>query len=147
MNLKEFKKKYGITSDSQLIDICNRLNIKLNNVGFVEDNDYNINGSYIINLGNNELGGTHWTSLFIEDNKAFYFDSFAGPPEDILIKKLQDYGIVKNLYYNNKFEFQKINEDLCGIWCIVFLYYMNSDKSINLKERFNKMCKEFKDTL
>ena len=38
-------------------------------------------GGYIINMQSSRKGtGTHWVSLFIIRNNAYYFDLFGGPP-------------------------------------------------------------------
>ena len=75
---------YGITSTGQLYDLAKKLGLKLNYVGFAE-NLHTMspkNGIYIINLGNNEIFGTHWTVLIINGKNAFYSDSYGAPPED-----------------------------------------------------------------
>lgn len=141
--LNKFIEGYGLTSDSQLKEIAKKLKINLKYIGFAEDFKYLGNGSYIINLGNNSIGGTHWCALFIEGDTGFYFDSYYAPPEDILINKL--IGHIKNLIYNDYFQFQGINEQLCGIYCIVFLYHMTHSKKKNLIDRFKELCKSYVD--
>lgn len=147
MNKKliKFVETFGLTTDSQLKEICKKLKINLKYIGFAEDFKYLGNGSYIINLGNNQnIGGTHWTCLFIEnDDFCFYFDSFASPLEDILINKLK--GKVKNLIYNDYFQFQNINEELCGVYVIVFLHSMTFSKIKELTDRFKEMTKNYTD--
>lgn len=148
MNKKIIKKlinTYGISSDTQLIDLANKIKIPLNYVGFAENMPNKLNnGGYIINLGDLDKSGTHWTCLYIENENAFYFDSFAGAPEDIIIKKLKK-NKVKNLIYNDYFQMQDIEETLCGIWCILFLYYMTFSKKTHLMDRFKEFTKNFID--
>lgn len=139
--------EYGISSDKQLINLAKQLKIKVNYIGFAENLPNNINkldGSYIINLGDNSIGGSHWTCFYIEKNMSFYNDSFAGGPEDIVISWLANNNI-KTIIYNDDFQFQEISETLCGIWCILFLYYMTHSKKKNLIERFNEFTKHFVD--
>lgn len=153
--------EFGISSDIQLRDLAKKLKIKLNYIGFAENlqtlpikdgssglrsksTSSRMDGSWIINLGDSHLSGTHWTCLFIEKNNAFYFDSFAGAPEDILINWLETNGI-KTLIYNDYFQMQKLEETLCGIYCMVFLYYMTHSKKKKLIERFHEFTKSFTD--
>jgi hypothetical protein len=143
----------GITSDSQLKQIANDLHIDLNWVGYEHhllDQPLK-NGGYILNIGDDT--GTHWTALYVlnetsemsvrvhrtpKPKSVFYFDSFAVPPNNEIFYWCQK-NKVQNLDFNNKEQFQAISENLCGIWCIVFLYYMQNGKG-SLKERFNKLC-------
>lgn len=145
MSLKLFNEEYGVTSDYQLQELAYKAKIPLVEINFAEDIKIDRNGAYIINLGDRQISGTHWTGLWIEGNSAFYFDSFAGPPEDILIKKIKDYGI-KFLIFNSEYEFQRIEENLCGVWVLMFLYFMNLRKG-SIEDRFKKMYDRYEDTI
>lgn len=130
----------GITTDDQLKKICNDLHIELNWIGF---EDYLVdqeckNGGYIINIGNES--GTHWQSLYVFDKQIFFFDSFAVPMNDTVIKFCKK-NKIKNLMWNDHEMFQKIDESLCGIWCVIFLYYMQNEKG-TLNKRFDKFCED-----
>ena len=128
----------GLTSDSQLKKIASDLHIKLNWIGFEEDLPIYKNGGYIVNIGNCK-NGTHWCSLFVKDKQIFYFDSFAVSPNDEILRWSKKNN-VQALYYNDKEQFQQLDEMLCGAWCIVFLYFMQNQKG-TLPERFNAFCK------
>lgn len=143
MNKKliNFIEGYGLTSDLQLREICKKLKINLKYIGFAENFKYSGNGAYIINLGYDT--GSHWTCLFIEKNDCFYFDSFAAAPEDVLINKLK--GHCKNLIYNDYFQFQGIDELLCGVYCIIFLYHMSHSKKKELIDRFKELTANYTD--
>lgn len=137
--------KFGISSDIQLNDLAKQLDIKLHYIGFAESLPNQAkNGAYIINLGNFDVGGTHWTALYIKDSEAFYFDSYAGASEDEVISWLEKNGI-KTLIYNDYFQMQRLEETLCGIYVIVFLYYMTYSKKKKLIERFQEFTKSFND--
>lgn len=145
-DLKIFIKNYGLTSDSQLAYLANKMNFNLNFIGLT--NDLNKlksipNGSYIVNIGDDD--GTHWTCFYIENDTCFYFDSFSVAPEDDLINILSKKSKITKLIYNSDFQFQDITEDLCGIWCLVFLHYMNNSKKKNLIDRFYEFSKNYKD--
>lgn len=119
------------TSNFELIDICKKLNLKLNGV-YTKDKIPNQleHGCYIINLQDlydNNTGerntGTHWTGLYIKknDDKAFYFDSFGFPPPQIIIKILKKQNI--KCQYSLKL-IQNINSSTCGMYVISFLLYL-----------------------
>lgn len=136
-------KDLGITSDTQLIHICKELNIKLNWIGFEEDLPSEINsGGYILNIGNDKQG-THWVCINVEENKkeALYFDSFAVPPNDDVIKWLSKNKLQK-LIWNSIEEFQQLDEQLCGIWCIVALWYMQHKKGTMIS-RLSELSYDF----
>lgn len=133
-------KSKGITSNIDLIKLSKDLNLKINYVGFAE-NLKNVkirDGSYIINLGDNNIKGTHWTILHIKGNDAYYFDSFGVVPEDHLIKWLG-----KNVQYNKK-QLQGINKQFCGQWTILAMYYLQK-KTGSLKDRIDLLTSRFID--
>lgn len=137
---------YGITSNSQLRQFAKTADFVINDINYAEDIDIDRDGAYIINLGDKEIGGTHWTALWIDGRDAFYFDSFGVPMEDILIDKLKAYGI-KQLWYNHGFEFQRLDQQLCGLWCLMFFHYMRNNTELSLNDRFKKMAERYIDTL
>lgn len=134
----------AMLTNFNLMDMCRDHNIKLIGV-FSKDilppkKDLQ-EGGYVINLQDDEdefgnsLNGTHWTSCYIEKNKACYFDSFGFVPplqvEDFLSS-------FKPLPYNVK-TIQSIRSGVCGWYCFYFLYYMShSDKRLPLLTRFVK---------
>ena len=128
----------GITSYATLTKICKDLKIKLNYIGFehlIYNQNYK-NGGYILNIGDDT--GTHWQGFYVLDKEVFHFDSFAVPPNNELIQWCSK-NKVKKLSWNNKEQFQQLDQELCGIWCIVFLYYMQNETG-TLQERFTKFC-------
>lgn len=134
---------YGISSNTQLEGFANNIGLPINEINYAEDITIDGDGAYIINLA--ERGrGTHWTGLWIENGSAFYFDSYGVGPEDILIEKLR--GKVDSLSYNDKYEFQRFEEELCGMWVLMFLHYMRSGTG-SLDSRFKKMKDRYVDTV
>ena len=146
MDLKNFISGYGITSSNQLIDLAKELKINLKFIGLT-NNLINVNpitnGSYIINIGND--AGSHWTSLFVKDNEALYFDSYNAGPEDDLIDILNSNSKINKVIYNNQYQLQGISEQLCGVWSIMFLYNMQNSKKKSLIDRFNNFAAKFHD--
>ena len=54
--------------------------------------------------------GTHWTCFYEKDNKSFYFDSFGGSPNKILLNQLPE----RKRYHNYKI--QDIHSRLCRVY-------------------------------
>ena len=54
------------------------------------------------------MGGSQWTCFIVEDNKSFYYDSFGGQPDKLLLKQLP-----KPIIYHN-YKIQDLNSKLCG---------------------------------
>src|SRR5271165_2232588 len=71
----------------------------------------------ILNLDDNKGPGTHWTSLYIKNNQALYFDPFGFKYTD----ELQTYLDRIPTYYNT-FAIQKPDEVICGHYCIYMLW-------------------------
>ena len=145
-SLQNFISGYGITSSSQLIELSKELNINLKFIGLTKDLQAMnpiTNGSYIINIGDGS--GTHWTCLYIKNQEGFYYDSYAVAPENDLIDILNTNSKVTKIIYNNDFQFQGLEEQLCGIYCLMFLYHMTNSKKKSLVDGFNDFAKSFKD--
>ena len=92
LNFKDFMKKYNFKNDtmneSQLQKICNypiypRASKIYSDKGF-------------INIDDGRMGGSYWCSFVVKDRKSFYFDSFGGQPDNILLNQLP-----KPIIYHN----------------------------------------------
>ena len=101
--------KKPMTTRSDLEFLANKLDLDVE-INWLKDcldpNRYK--GAQIINLGNPNIGGSHWTAVY--DGK--YFDSFGlVPPE-----KLEGLEWIP---------LQKQNQNFgnCGQYCILWLYY------------------------
>lgn len=153
-----FIDKYGITSDDELHKLAKQMGFDIDYIGFAENliisnlNMLKERNLIVINLGDNEIAGTHWTAIVLFNNgNSFYFDSYAAPPEDILIQKLKSFG-VKNIIYNDYFQLQGLVEQLCGIWVLLFLkqYTKESFPSARptpkkIMDQFQKFTKNYTD--
>ena len=69
-----------------------------------------------VNIDNGSRGGTHWTCFIVKDNTSYYFDSFGGQPDKILLNQLP-----KPIIYHN-YKIQDINSKFCGSYCLYFFY-------------------------
>ena len=65
------------------------------------------------------MGGTHWCAFYVKDNKSYYFDSFGGQQDKLLLKQLP-----KPIIYH-KYKIQDINSNL-GINYEIFYYSLKN---------------------
>ena len=64
-----------------------------------------------VNIDYGQMGGTHWTCFYIKDNKSYYFDSFGGTPDKLLLNQLP-----KTIIYHN-LKIQDFNSRLSDSYC------------------------------
>ena len=83
-------------------------------------------GGYVVNLDERGEAGTHWVAIHIKGPKATYFDSFGIEhiPNEVL-RFLHKKDIDSNI-----FRVQSKKSVLCGYFCIKFLEYMFSGKTL-----------------
>ena len=95
---------------------------------FYKDNLHKINEneSIIVNLDNSTtgLGGTHFTCLYNNGDHYYYFDSFGVQPPKYVIKMAGN----KRIIWNDS-QFQHINSDLCGFYCMYVLKELYINRS------------------
>jgi hypothetical protein len=113
-------------SNFQLSEIAQDLGIKLPMQNILMKNELKIPkiSNYIVNLQSDTEGnGTHWTSLIIEKDNAFYFDSFGALPSLEIIQFCRKRHGKHHLYYNN-WIIQDLRSELCGWYCLGLLLYV-----------------------
>ena len=118
-----------------------------------EDNEY----SFIVNVDNSSLPGSHWTALVIRGNNAYYFDSFgrlydnASFPADYTAN-LQRFCLGKKISFQNKV-LQGFHSYTCGEYCIYFIKQLEKrikfsgvfhDFTTNLRSNDLKIMKLYK---
>ena len=135
-----------LTNDD-LEKIAKNYDVKLKGI-FMKDKLTNLpieDGNYIINMDNSTGIGTHWTALFVSENKAIYFDSFGCVPPQNVIDFVKQRNI--KLGYNN-FIMQDLESEKCGFYCIAFLLFLNRSKNKDIYKATNDFIKMFhNDTL
>ena len=108
--LKDYKKFIGCFSKDQIKLIGN-------------------NKSMIINLQDSNQPGSHWIALKRVKNTIFLFDSFGVGYIPIgIFKVYKNYKIMKNIY-----RIQDISSNLCGMFCVLFIYYDIKSKNDFIK--------------
>ena len=82
--------------------------------------------AYIKNLDDKQSKVTHWISLLIDQNAAVYSDSFGieCTPQEVL-SKIKDKSITRSI-----FTIQSDDLIMCGFYCIAFIEYMISGKTL-----------------
>ena len=94
------------------------------------------NGAYVINLDEYENAGTHWIALFIKTNEVIYFDSFGIEHSSKEIDKFIPSKELGSAVGNNKkikaniFRIQAYDSIMCGYFCIEFINYMLTGKTL-----------------
>lgn len=115
-----------MTSNIELIDICNQNGIKLTNVimsNELKDIKKKKELYLIINLQDINKIGSHWVSLIKRNNQYLYFDSFGVIPDVYILK----YKGKHKVGYSN-YIIQDMQSVECGIFCIAFLHYIQNNK-------------------
>ena len=120
-------------SNFQIIEKCEELQIKNFKGVFMRDELQNKkatpNECMVINTDHSSNEGTHWTCLFINNGSSFYFDPYGFKPT-VEVERYCTSGSSsssKNSRYYSPFPIQKMNEVICGHYCIYVLYRINND--------------------
>jgi len=117
-------------SNFQIIEKCKELKIKTFKGVFMRDELKNkkvqTDECMIINIDHSSNEGTHWTCLFIQNGVSFYFDSYGFEPtlEVVEYCKVPERSTSSTRYYSS-YPIQKMNEVICGHYCIYVLYRLS----------------------
>ena len=84
------------------------------------------NGAYIINLDEYSDIVTHWVALYVLNNDVIYFDSFG---VEHIPKEIKTFISNKNIK-TNIFRIQAYDSIMCGYFCIGFINFMLSGKTL-----------------
>jgi hypothetical protein len=79
-------------------------------------------GSGVINLENQDEGGSHWVGYYRKRNKIYFFDSFGNKPVQQFIDKAKSQDL-EITYTDNHIQHDK--SIMCGWYVIDFILYMN----------------------
>jgi len=137
-------------TDTDLWDIINEKNIKVNDIFMKDEPSSHINyGGYIINLQDQELneGGTHWVSIWFPlTNKEdiIYMDSFGFICPQSVINWIRRRGGKYShckILCNSK-QIQNVNTGGCGIYSLFFVDFIQRHSKPNDSEKLlKKWCK------
>ena len=80
----------------------------------------------VINIDHSSKEGTHWTCLFIQNAVSSYFDSYGFEPTLEVIEYCKEpEGSTRSTRYFSSYPIQKMNEVICGHYCIYVLYRLS----------------------
>ena len=84
-------------------------------------------GAYVKNLDEYSDIGTHWVALYVQNNNVTYFDSFGVEhiPKEIITFIDRSLSITTNI-----FRIQAYDSIICGYFCIGFIDFMLSGKTL-----------------
>jgi len=131
------------TTNVYLENKCNELHISVIVCDITSLTELISGQNYILNLGNN----SHWVGLACLDNSIYYFDSFGVPPPIRimdLIKKLVCKTSKPIGYHYNTIQIQNLQSGYCGLYSLLFLYFMNRSKGTTTSrfKRFQNLFDE-----
>lgn len=107
------------TSDTQLLNLAKAINLHIEGLYTRDLIPMKLNnGFYILNIGTQSSGGTHWTGLHKSREGFTYFDSFGAPPP------LEVEKAVKRKYAFNNWVVQDIGSNACGYYVLAFGKHM-----------------------
>lgn len=94
----------------------------------IPESGYNTPYCFIVNTDPSTAPGTHWVAVFVlNPNVVWYFDSLNGVPTESMKLFLNSFSKI----LINERAYQSIFSELCGHFCIVFLYLAVKYKSYN----------------
>ena len=105
-------------SNKEIIEILFKKKIIINGVMMSDNLPRLFTGFYLCNLDQTGDAGTHWTVLYYDMKKSYYFDSMGCVPCTELERRIKPY------VYNDQ-QYQNIDETSCGYYCIAFIMYMH----------------------
>lgn len=97
---------------------------------------------YIINLADDkDANGTHWTMVFnVRPDVCIYFDSFAQPPPQHVLKRMKQTG--KPMFYND-LQIQNLDSIMCGYYvCYIIKELLKGRKFMDILMDFGADTKK-----
>ena len=83
-------------------------------------------GAFVINLDEYSDIGTHWIAFYARNNNVTYFDSFG---VEHFLKEVKTFISNKNIK-TNIFRIQAYDSVMCGYFCIFFINYLLTRKTL-----------------
>jgi hypothetical protein len=100
----------------------------------------------VMNMDPSTQDGSHWVSIYIQNGKGEYFDSYGmAPPLEDFVDFLQRNS---RTWSYNKQELQSLDSMVCGHYCIWFLSERARGKSMqNIVQQFSETDTNWNDKL
>lgn len=98
---------------------------KILNPIYSYSSSYNFANGCILNTDPSSQPGEHWVAFFFQASSPLspmfeFFDSYGNPPSYYSFPFLKQ--MLDQMYYNTE-KLQSINSNVCGQYCILYLYY------------------------
>lgn len=88
----------------------------------------------VVNTDPHTKPGSHWTAIFINENRELnYFDSYGRPPKSLHMTRFIQRNSRKAKF--SKTVLQDVKSTVCGQYCIVFLLFLS--RGISMEEFLN----------
>ena len=130
---KKFKQKFGTstTTMSELISYAHHLKLKpFRCVMRDQVKDLPQYGYFIINIQTNKANGAHWSAVYSDPNKVYFFDSYALPPNVMYPEIAKKFNHTTNRICGDKDEqIQTYGKEYCGQMALYFLYRISKGSS------------------
>ncbi len=115
-------------SDQFLLLMSEIMNVKINEIALKDDFKTKIKpGFYIVNLDDDNGGGTHWTCFLIVDKFCIYFDSFGLHMPNDIRTYTKKYATISFPH-----QIQDIRSEACGYYVLDFIKYFSQFKENQL---------------
>lgn len=83
----------------------------------------------VVNTDPHTRGGTHWLAIFIDEKGELdFFDSYGRPPVKLFTSFIRRNSKVARF---TTYSIQDISSDVCGQYCLVFLYFRTNGVKLN----------------
>lgn len=86
-----------------------------------------------------KLGGVHWQSIFVQNGRCYFFDSFGRRPKGLILKFCENF---PEIYYN-RITHQMPSAITCGAFSIYHIHMQSRGRTfLNIVEHFIKINKD-----
>jgi hypothetical protein len=101
-------------------------------------NSFSLPAGFIVNLSPSNAPGSHWISIFINEEKdCEYFDSFGIEPKEVEILRFMHKNSNTVKFINT--QLQHLISQKCGKYAAVYIIFrMKNKKTINFLQLFSK---------
>ena len=138
MDWKKFTQRFGTdtTTNIQLMNFAKQLGLKpFRCVMRDEIKSLPQFGYFIVNIQTSNENGVHWSAIYSDKKRVYFFDSYALPP---LKEVLEKFNHTNERWCEDWHEqIQTFDKKYCGQMSLYFLYRMSKSKNKNLEDYKN----------
>lgn len=128
-------RQLSTTTSTQLVNMCDKMHVKLNYIGFKDElPKYIVPGCYIINM-ENDLPGSHWVCIICCEKHACYIDSYGQAAPNEVHEFIQT---AYKTYFCNVRQLQAVHSNSCGYYVVGACGYFT---------KYCESCADFQQTI